>query len=283
MTETANADTTQGLRHVQGSFNYIGATTEKPATYLYKPTPDGPTRTWQTERHTIPVYDGRAVLDQLSLDGQGFAMVRHNSAVADFYDDAEVKTVYYPEIERLMKNATGAQRVLVFDHNVRCLPMAKQGLNGAREPVRFAHNDYTPKSAPQRVRDLLGTEAERLLQSRFAFVNVWRPIRGPVEESPLAVCDGRSMEPRDFVATDLKYRDRTGEVYSIAYNPNHHWFYFPKMRPDEALLLKCFDSATDGRARWTAHCAFEDPTSPPNAAPRESIEARTIVFFAPQA
>jgi hypothetical protein len=283
MTETANAETTQDLRHVEGLFNYIGATSEKPATYLYKPTPDGPARTWQSERHLVPVYDGRTVLDQLSLDGNGFTLVRHQSAVSNFYDEAEVKSVYYPEIERLMKQATGASRVLVFDHNVRCLPMAKQGLNGAREPVRFAHNDYTPKSAPQRVRDLLGAEAETLLRSRFSFVNVWRPIHGPVEESPLAVCDGRSVDLRDFVATDLKYRDRTGEVFSVAYNPRHRWFYFPRMRPDEALLLKCFDSAADGRARWTAHCAFDDPTSPPNAAPRESIEVRTIVFFAPQA
>jgi hypothetical protein len=281
MTQSANVDTTESLRHVEGSFNYIGATTEKPATYLYKPTPDTPYRTWQAERHLMAVYDGRAVADRLSLDEQGFALVRHKSAVPDFYDDAKVKTIYYPEIERLMKEATGATRVLVFDHNVRCLPMAKQGLNGAREPVRFAHNDYTPKSAPQRVRDLTGTDAETLLKSRFAFINVWRPIRGPVEESPLAVCDARSLDPRDFVATDLKYRDRTGEVFSVAYNPNHRWFYFPNMLADEALLLKCFDSADDGRARWTAHCAFDAPNSPPSPAPRESIEARMIVFFAP--
>ena len=153
-----------------------------------------------------------------------------------------------------------------------------------REPVKFAHNDYTFKSAPQRVRDLLpGAEAKALLEHRYAVINVWRPIRGPVEESPLAVCDARSMELRDFVASDLRYRDRTGEVYSVAYNPKHRWFYFPRMQREEALLLKCFDSADDGRARFTAHTAFEDPTSRPGAVPRESIEVRTLVFFAPPA
>ena len=170
--------------------------------------------------------------------------------------------------------ATGATRVVVFDHNVRCRPMAKRGENGAGEPVKFAHNDYTFKSAPQRVRDLLpGAEAKALLEHRYAVINVWRPIRGPVEESPLAVCDARSMELRDFVASDLRYRDRTGEVYSVAYNSKHRWFYFPRMQREEALLLKCFDSADDGRARFTAHTAFEDPTSRPGAVPREGIAA----------
>jgi hypothetical protein len=129
------------------------------------------------------------------------------------------------------------------------------------------------------VRDLLPAEGENLLKHRFAEINVWRPIRGPVEESPLAVCDATSMTLQDFVATDLKYRDRTGEVYSVVFNPNHRWFYFPKMEPDEALLLKCYDSAVDGRARFTAHTGIDDPTTAFDAAPRESIEARTLVFF----
>jgi hypothetical protein len=182
-------------------------------------------------------------------------------------------------VEQLVKEITGAVRVHVFDHNVRCRPMAKRGENGAREPVKFAHNDYTLKSGPQRVRELLPAEAENLLKQRFVEINVWRPIRGPVEESPLAVCDATSMALQDFVATDLKYRDRTGEVYSVAFNPNHRWFYFPRMERDEVLLLKCYDSAEDGRARFTAHTGIDDPTSPPDATPRESIEVRTLAFF----
>jgi hypothetical protein len=160
--------------------------------------------------------------------------------------------------------------------------MAKRKENGAREPVKFAHNDYTVKSGPQRVCDLLPAEASELLKHRFAMINVWRPIRGPVQESPLGVCDARSIAPTDWVPSDLKYRDRTGEVYSITFNPNHRWFYFSRMQPNEATLLKCYDSMEDGRARFTAHSAFEDPSSPPDAAPRESIEVRTLVFFGPQ-
>jgi hypothetical protein len=134
------------------------------------------------------------------------------------------------------------------------------------------------------VRDLLeAEEAEERLKHRFAVINVWRPIRGPVQEAPLAVCDAQSLAPQDFVAMDLKYRDRTGEVYSVTFSPNHRWFYFPNMQKNEALLLKCYDSLEDGRARFTAHSAFDDPTSLPDAAARESIEARTLVFFAPEA
>jgi len=227
----------------------------------------------------MKIHNARRAVNELTLDRQGFAFVRHQTHVANFYDPEEVTRVYYPEVERLLKEATGAVRVHVFDHNVRCQPMAKRGENGAREPVKFAHNDYTLKSGPQRMCELLPGEADSLLKHRFAEINVWRPIRGPVEESPLAVCDARSMVQQDFVETDLKYRDRAGEVYSIAFNPNHRWFYYPEMRRDEALLLKCYDSAEDGRARFTAHTAFVDPTSSPNSAPRESIEVRTLVFF----
>jgi hypothetical protein len=218
---------------------------------------------------------------RLSLDQHGFQLIRRETRVNNFYDELEVKTVYYPEVEYLVRKLTGATRVLTFDHNIRCGTLAQQGKSGIREPVKAVHNDYTLKSGPQRVRDVLpAEEAEELLRRRFAVINVWRPVRGPVQESPLAVCDARSIVQKDFIPTDLVYRDRKGEVYSVAFNPSHRWFYFPRMQTDEALLLKCYDSVGDGRARFTAHSAFTDPTSPPDAPARESIEARTLAFFA---
>jgi hypothetical protein len=266
--------------YIEAPVNYLDESAEKPVTYLYEPPAGVPIRSSRTTKQWMKIRNGRLAINKLTLDRQGFAFVRHRTQVSNFYDPEEVTRVYYPEVEQLLKQATGALRVHVFDHNVRCRPMAKRGENGAREPVKFAHNDYTFKSGPQRVRDLLPGEAERLLKRRFAEFNVWRPIRGPVEESPLAVCDATSMTLRDFVPTDLKYRDRTGEVYSVVFNPNHRWFYFPRMERDEALVLKCYDSAEDGRARFTAHTGIDDPTSAPDAAPRESIEVRTLVFFA---
>ena len=269
------------MEQVRGVLNYLDETTEKPVTYTYEPPPGVPARTGRTVKHEVPVIDGRAIAGQLSLDVQGFLLAPHASVVRNFYDEGEVKRVYYPEMERLVREITGAARVLTFDHNVRNGSKEMRAKLGVREPVRFAHNDYTLKSGPQRVRELYGdAQAERLLKHRYVFINVWRPIRGPVEQSPLAVCDARSMKQDDFVATDLVYRDRTGEVYSVRHSPEHRWYYFSRMRPDEVLLLKCFDS-DPGRTRYTAHSAFEDPATPPAAAPRESIEARTIAFFAP--
>jgi len=282
MSSTIEGDISAGLERIEAPMNYLVNTREKPVSYTYEPPPGVPRRSGKIIEETIWIIDGRPVADKLSLDQQGFMLTHHETAVRDFYDADEVRRVYYPEVERLVKEKTGATRVVVFDHNVRNGSKEAREKLGVREPVKFAHNDYTVKSAPQRVRDLVGdAEAEELLKHRYAFINVWRPVRGPIEEYPLAVCDGQTMAFTDFVATDLKYRDRTGEIYSITYNPRHLWFYFPRMRTNEALLLKCFDS-DERRTRFTAHSAFADPSSPPNAAPRESIEARAILFFAPE-
>ena len=273
--------TMQAQDQVEATMNYLADPELKPVSYMYKPPEGTPVRSWHVSKHPMTIYSARPIVDQLSLDRQGFILTNQHSAVRDFYNDHEVRSVYYPEVERLVRQATGAARVLVFDYNVRCGPMARRGEKGVSEPVKYAHNDYTPKSGPQRVRDLLPGEAEALLKNRFAVINVWRPIRGPVQQMPLAVCDARSIAPQDLVPTDLKYPDRTGEVHSLAYNPAHRWFFVPRMEAWEVLLLKCYDSAADGRARFTAHGAFEDPTTPPGAPARESIEVRTLAFFAP--
>ncbi len=272
--------------HVDAPMNYLDVEglQEKPAYYLYTPPAGVPQRNTKQIKHTVAIQNAREHIDEISLDKQGITFSPHETAVKNFYDAEEVKAVYYPEVAELVKKITGAEKVHVFDHNVRCAPMSERGENGAREPVKFAHNDYTIKSGPRRVRDLLpAEEAEERLKHRFAVINVWRPIRGPVQDTPLAVCDADSMTQDDFNETDLKYEDRTGEVYSVSHNPNHRWFYFPNMEREEAMLLKCYDSATDGRARFTAHSAFADPTSPSDAPARESIETRTLAFFPPEA
>jgi hypothetical protein len=274
----------EGLKHVETSLNYLVDTGEKPVNYAYPPPPGIPQQSGRYDQHPVPIHNGRDILDQFSLDNQGFMLRCHESTVSNFYDEKEVQAVYYSEVEQLVKEVTGAVKVVVFDHNVRCAPMAERGENGARMPGKVVHNDYTLKSGPQRVRDLLeAEEAEERLRHRFAQINVWRPIRGPVQESPLALCDAQSMAQQDFVATDLKFPHRTGETYRVTFNPNHRWFYFPSMQKNEVVFIKGYDSLEDGRARFTAHTGFDDPTSPPNAPARESIEVRTLVFFAPEA
>jgi hypothetical protein len=261
--------------------NYLDPTSPKPVNYMYQPPQGVPLRTGVYAKYSITVHDARAEADTLSLDVEGVALRRLESRCTDFWDDAQVRAVYMPEVENFVKDVTGAVRVHAFDYNVRCRPMAKRRERGAQEPVKFAHNDYTLTSGPQRVRDLMGADADALLKNRFAVINVWKPIVGPVLESPLGVCDARSIAMADFRKQDLIYRNRVGEVYALAYSPNHRWLYFPRMAANEAMLLKCYDSDSN-RTQFTAHGAFDDPTSAADAPARESIEVRTLVFFAPQ-
>lgn len=265
---------------VEAPLNYLAPGTDKPFVYAYEPPAGVPARSGESEARSVTIRNARPLLPVLSLDREGFVLRRHTTEVVDFYDDAEVRRVYYPEIEALVREETGAAKVVIFDHTLRNTAPESQSGRRVREAAASVHNDYTEKSAPQRVRDLLDPEeAELRLKRRFAEINVWRPIEGPVQSWPLALCDARSIDKQDLVPSERRYPDRVGEIYAVRYNPRHRWFYFPRMRRDETLFIKCFDSATDGRARLSVHTAFEDPTTPPHAPPRESIELRTLVFF----
>jgi hypothetical protein len=267
------------LAATEAILNYLAPTAERPRTYAYEPPASEPKTNIRNVGVEVPIRDARPILGEITLDRHGFELVRHRSAVRDFYDDDEVKRIYYPEAERLLKAATGVSRVFVFDHMTRRRATSGDGTgDGRRQPVTRVHVDHTARSGPQRVRDLLADEAEELLQGRVQIVNVWRPIKGPLLDAPLAVCDAASVEPNDLVPSDLVYPHRVGETYSVTYRPSHRWFYFPNMRTDEALLLKCYDSKQDGRARFAPHTAFIDPNTPPDAPPRESIELRALVF-----
>ncbi len=162
---------------------------------------------------------------------------------------------------------------MVFDHTIRRrLPADLQVQTTVKRPaVLLVHSDYTVASGPQRVRDILPDEADDLLTRRVAFYNVWKPLHRRVEELPLAMCDATTHDAADMLRMDLKYRDRTGEIYVMRFSPKHRWVYFPLMEHDRALLLKTYDSETDGRARFMGHSAFEDPNSPPVAPQRESM------------
>src|SRR5215510_9509510 len=269
------------LDAITATMTYLVPTGKKPVSYQYDPPPGVPMRSGTYEDRSVTIHNARLLASGLSLDREGFAIVPHVTRAKDLSDDAEVKAVYYPEVEQLLKQATGANRVVIFDHTIRSAPLAGTGRKGIREPVKRVHNDYTVKSGPQRVRDLVPDEAEELLQHRFAVINVWRPLRRTVEDTPLGLLDARTIGPQDLIATDLVYPDRIGETYAVAYNPAHRWFYYPRQRADEAVLLKCYDSQEDGRARFPAHSAFDDPTAAAGVPPRESIEIRTLVFFPP--
>ena len=264
----------------EATLDYFIATDAMPVTLVAAPggvdLRDGGGR---ADPRRVRIRNGRPEAAEFRLEKNGFRFVRHDTKVADFYAEAEIRRVYYPEMEALVKAESGASRVVVFDHTLRTADDELRAARKIREVVRRVHNDYTEWSGPQRVRDLLPDEADELLGRRFAIVQVWRPIRHPVETFPLAICDARTLSPDDLIVSERRYPNRVGQTYAIRYNPRHQWYWFPRMRREEALVFKVYDSLKDGRARWTAHTAFDDPSAPPNARPRESIEIRTLAFF----
>jgi len=266
-------------RSVTAALNYLVRTAEKPVNETGGK--DGLMRrtTGTLDRHLMPVMDGRPLAKDFSLDTSGFAFVRHPTAMRDFFDAGEIRRVYYPEMEALIASQSGARRVFVFDHTLRTGDETERQEKKIREPVKSVHNDYTEWSGPQRVRDFFPEEAEELLKRRFAIIQVWRPINLPVARDPLAIADARSLAGKDFIAAERRFPDRVGEIYQFEHNPAHRWFYFPHMRRDETIVFKVYDSAKDGRARWSMHTSFDDPQSPPDAGPRESIEIRAFAFF----
>jgi len=249
--------------------------------YFYEPDPALPLNPPGTDVREVEIRDGWPLAERFSVDREGFELKPFESAFTRFDDDSPIKTEFYPQVVEFVRRHSGARRVEVFDHTIRKrLPAdLKQQTEVQRPAVLLVHSDYTPKSGPQRVRDLLPEEADRLLSRRVAFYNVWKPLYDTVEELPLAMCDAHSIDQGDMLLMELKYRERTGEIYVMRYSPSHRWYYFPRMTPGQALLLKTYDSETDGRARFMGHSAFEDPDTPPNPRRRQSIELRTMAFF----
>ena len=265
---------------VEAVLNYLADTEEVPVLYASQAGPGLSRYSGNRDERRVAIHDARPLQEALSLDRQGFVLLRAPTAVADLYDDAAIETAYGPEVEALIKAATGAAEVRVFDHTRRSDSSELRAERKLRDPAGTIHNDYTARSGPRRLRDFLPTEeAEARLRRRFAIVNLWRPIRGPVVRMPLALCDAGSVAPQDLVASERRAKDRIGEIHQARFSPDHRWYYFPDMDVDEVLLIKTFDSATDGRARFTIHSAFEHPATPPEAPPRESIESRAFVFF----
>jgi hypothetical protein len=260
---------------VTGTLNYLTPSAERPYVYMYDPPPGMPPRTGDYRGLDVTIRDMRPLADQLSLDKQGFILRGQQTAVGDFRDEAEVRAVYYPELEKLLCALTGAKKALMFDHTLRGAGPAA-GSDDLREPVRAVHNDYTFVSGPQRLRDLLPSESPE--SQRFGIYNVWRPMHGTVYDMPLALCDARSIAPGDLIATEMRYRDRLGETFAMSFNPEHRWYYAPRMQREEIFVFKCFDSAPNGGPPFTAHTAFDDPTCPSGSPPRESIEARILVL-----
>lgn len=270
------------LPGVSASLEFLRPMAVRPVVYDIGPPRGIPAWNGVYDRHPVVIADARPFASGLSLDREGFILAHAPSEFADFGDEVAIRRHYYPEVERLLRRATGADLVVNFDHNIRNADRTAPVAGHLRRPVFRAHNDFTAGSGHGRVRRELeerGYRAEQLLGRRHAIVNVWRPIGNVVETTPLALADAGSIRPDDLIETDLVYRDRVGEIYELTHRASHRWHYFPRLAPEEAVLIKVFDSLEQGVARFTPHAAFEDAESPAGAPARESIEARAVVIF----
>lgn len=222
--------------------------------------------------HRVPmtIRNGRRAAQPPSLDGEGFAFARHESAVRDFYDDAEIRSIYYPEIEELTKALTGARKVIVFDHTVRGNQGGRRGSVEVELPSDMMHCDLTEKAALEALEHAMPGAQGRVLQ-----INVWRPITGPLTHLPLAVCDGRSLAPESCVVTDLVRPDFASEFITLEHDPAQRWSYLPAMGTNEVIIFKNYDS-DPSKSPYCVHGAFADPHAPADSKPRESIEVRVF-------
>lgn len=258
---------------------------DRSAALAYVPSAGGGDRTEHLgnyRSHRVEISDARDSPATNDLDHQGFRLLAHSSAVDDFYDDEAVRSVHHPELIELVKAVTGARDVEVFDDTRRSSSSEKQRRHGSRDPAAIVHNDYTDASGRKRLRDHFADDPERIAaleNRRFAIVNAWRPIGAPVVDHPLVICDAQTVRTRDLVAVERRGKDRIGELQVALHDDDQRWYYYPRMTRDEVLLFKTFDSALDGRTRFTPHSSCKDPRAPADAPPRESLETRCLVFF----
>jgi hypothetical protein len=274
---------------VEGSVYYATPGNQPLFWHQYTPPPGLPETNIEFVEHIVPIRDARHRKNVLRLDVEGAAIYRRQSAVRDFYDEHELCRVGYPEAAAIATTVSGGKHAFVFDHNVRRAADAiEPRQTAAQKPVFHIHTDFSADAAPVRARDFAENSAAAGVKTvlgaalasgrRFAVVNVWRPIVGPVRDSPLALIDASSVSKPDLLAAALLYPERKGEIYYVRFNAAHRWWYLSDMQSDEVWVFKNYDSANDGRARFTPHTAFIDTTRE-QVAPRESVEFRTFVVF----
>ena len=234
---------------------------------------------WPGEDHEVVFHDMRPIADQLSFDRNGFVLLDEPTNVSDFTDEAQLAR-YCRETEELVRRLTGAKKTISFGPIIRT---SAQGTHGHNQPAFGAHVDYGDRTTRDFTYDHLPKEeADHLLQGRYMLINVWRPILA-VESAPFALCDASTVHRKDLFTSEVvgglgDYKRRSLWGFNLAFTPDHKWYWAPDMQPDEVFVFKLFDSDPDA-VQFTAHSAFHDPTAAEDAAPRQSIELRTISYL----
>ncbi|KAM0424481.1 hypothetical protein ACHAPT_010406 [Fusarium lateritium] len=264
-------------KDVQTTLNYFKplANGQKPPTiYPFKPEKHDYSR-W-AEAVSVTVHDVAGNEHEYSLDEHGFSFFHHETKVADFADPETIKNEYLSEMEQVLKEATGASYVHVFNPIVR-KPSPTPG-KAAQGPVSLVHVDLTPEEAVEGACFDLGPKADELMKGRFQVIHAWRPLK-PVYKDPFAVADSRSVPQKDLVHTKVVFPHREGSTFNVTSSPEHRFYYRFGQTPDIITLFKSFDSK-EGVARRNPHSAFVDPATL-DYPDRESVECRAYVFHQP--
>lgn len=296
---------TSESNQLKAMVNYADIASAPDGQFSFDQTQPGPGNSQllqSTDQQQVSITDGRELIAQgkdFSLAKQGFELIQPDLDLTALHQsfqhldqqsnnqtqqrDTLIRQQAYPQIENYLLNKLGADQILTFDHTIRAnAGKSSEKSTRRRSPVKTVHNDYTPLSAH---RQLNQTLSEHNLPADdfgyYQFINIWIPLLHPVEESPLAMMDIRSASGRDFHNLKVIYPHREGQISVITANPTHRWYWFSDMQPDEALLLRVFDSRYRENITGVPHTAFDLPQSsedqPPR--PRTSIEVRTIALF----
>lgn len=258
----------------------------RPYNYMYEPPTGMPWQNCEYRSSKVRIADARAMGSPPTIHVEGFELWDAPTSIVDFANEDLIRRRYYAETAELAKCVTGAEHAYIFDHLVRRreagrppLGFGRQGGGNRPGAAGRVHNDYSENSGTSRfVLEALNHEIRSPVQ-RYAIVNIWRAIHGKVIDTPLALCDARTISAQHLVATDILYPHRNGEIYLVHESPRHRWAYFSEMDRHEALIFKQYDTQVNGVARFTPHSAFDLPDIPPDAPLRESIEVRCLVTY----
>lgn len=242
----------------------------------------GAARRANTSARDVQIHDARPLQadGSLDLDGMGFVLAHHRSAVTDFRDPDQIERIYIPEMSALLRTLTGADEIFAHAFAPLRSESPEKFLNAYS---LYVHCDYADRLAGRITRKLLEAHGSPLADAaegwEFAWYNLWRPIEREVQRDPLTLIDASTLDPADIV----EYHPAEGEdgIASLpVFNEKQRAYYFPRMQTDEVAVFKQLDTRRD-RAQVCPHTSFQDPDSPPDALARRSIELRLMCAFAP--
>ncbi|KAK3947437.1 hypothetical protein QBC32DRAFT_354304 [Pseudoneurospora amorphoporcata] len=299
-------DATAGQAEQKAKLNYIQwedkFRTEKPYEFISQAPEGCPRKNFTlaaSPEQTI--HDIRGSEDLFNLDDHAFQVVRQELGVIPTNQEG-IEREYLPKVVELLRSIDPGAEVVVFDWRLRTSDHSRTSPKSGSvidlddpmlilKPVHAVHIDQSPLAATKRVKHHMGTRAEELLQRRFRIINVWRPLRYPVTDYPLAVCDGSTVQPQNLVAVDHVRKNYEGEGLYPLYDEGMKWYYLNRQTKDEVLLFKTFDSKEGLKARCCPHTSFKqsgggnleqetggDCSNAVVRTARESIEVRAMVF-----